>query len=191
MWERNPFTLLKAAAPQVQPSAFEKLYLASWLIDGGKQLVLVGNSETSQVQRIVAEPNQNNLRLAKIRLNLDPRLVEAVISDGSEVGTVKFRYNVQFASGAVSPSPPGDGNGPAQNPFLAGYQAPSGQSQSSSLQQTMPVDQAYRIYGSSAKRRSAKSAGGTVTRQGGLFRFGEIACAAPSDPQGARGKNEA
>jgi hypothetical protein len=142
VWERNPFTLGKAAAPQLQPSVFDKLYLASWLIDGGKLGILVGNSETNEVQRIVAEPNHNNLRLVKMRLNLNPRLVEAIISDGNEVGTLKFRYDPQF----VSQSPPGDGNGPAQNPVVGGSQAPSRQSQRSSLQQTMPVNQPYRIY---------------------------------------------
>jgi hypothetical protein len=146
VWERNPFTLVKAAAPQVQPSAFEKVYLASWLIDGGKQEILVENSETNEVQRIAAEPNHNNLRLVKMRLNLNPRLVEAVISDGNEVGTLKFRYDAQFASGSTSPSPARDRNGPAQSPVVAGFQAPSRQSQSSSLQQSMPVNQPYRIY---------------------------------------------
>jgi hypothetical protein len=142
VWERNPFTLGRVATPQVQPSVFEKLYLASWLNDGGKLVILVENSETNEVQRIATEPNHNNLCLIKMRLNLNPRLVVAVISDGNEVGTLKFRYDAQFASG----SPPGDGNGPAQNPVVAVSQAPSRQRQRSSLQQTMPVNQPYRIY---------------------------------------------
>jgi len=147
VWERNPFTLVQAAPPQVRPPAFAKLYLASWLIDGGKQVILVENSETNEVQRIVAEPNQNNMRLVKMRLNQDPRLVEAMISDGHQSGTVKFRYDAQLTSGpSTAQVPPGDSSGPAQNPAGSGSQAVSPQSQSPGLQQTAPVGQPYRIY---------------------------------------------
>ena len=165
VWERNPFMLGKAAAPQVQPSVFEKLYLASWLNDGGKLVILVENWETNEVQRIAAEPNHNNLRLVKMRLNLNPRLVGAVISDGNEVGTLKFRCDAQFASG----SPAGDGNGPAQNPVVAGSQAPSRQSQRSSLQQTIPVNQPYRIYPGRPRVHheggGSRQSSGTATRR--------------------------
>ena len=41
LWERNPFTLVRAAVSQAQPSAFEKLYLTSWLVDGGREVISV------------------------------------------------------------------------------------------------------------------------------------------------------
>lgn len=135
LWERNPFTLAKAAAPQVQPSAFEKLYLASWLMDGGKEVVWVENSETKEGQRIAAEPNQNNMRLIEMHLNLNPRLVEAVISDGNEKGTIKFRFDGQ--------PPPGPTTSLAQAPSANAADARTPVSQES-----VPVDRApaSRIY---------------------------------------------
>lgn len=99
VWERNPFTLVKPTAPERLPSAFEKLFLASWLKDGGKEVVLVENSETNEVQRITAVPNQNNLRLVEMHPNPNPQFVEVVISDGKEQGTVKFRFDVQPSTG--------------------------------------------------------------------------------------------
>jgi hypothetical protein len=152
VWEWNPFALVKAAAPKVQPSAFAKLNLTSWLIDGGKEVICVENSETKDVQTIGAEANQNNLRLIELRRNVDPSVVEAVISDGKEMGTVKFRYNDQLPQVAmISPSaqaPTGGPSAPAQNPAVADSQAASRGSQSSVLQQTVPANQAvpYRIY---------------------------------------------
>lgn len=104
VWERNPFTLVKAPASQVQSSTFEKLYLASWLIEGGKEVISVENSETKELQRIAAEPNQNNMRLIELHLNLNPRFVDAVISDGNEQGTVKFRYDDQLIHGPTTPT---------------------------------------------------------------------------------------
>jgi hypothetical protein len=95
VWERNPFTLVKPAAPERLPSAFEKLFLASWLKDGGEEVVLVQNSETNEVQRITAVPNHNDLRLVEMHPNENPQLVEVVLSDGKEQGTVKFRFDVQ------------------------------------------------------------------------------------------------
>jgi hypothetical protein len=99
LWERNPFVEAKAATPQVRSSVFDKLFLASWLIDAGKEVVCVQNSETDEVQRITAEPNQNNLRLVGIHLSSNPQVVEAVISDGKEQGTVKFRLGDQSPLG--------------------------------------------------------------------------------------------
>jgi hypothetical protein len=95
IWEHNPFTLMKPVAPERQVSPFEKLFLTSWLNNGGEEMVLVQNSETNEVQRITAAPNQNNLHLVEMHQNQDPQLVEAVISDGKEQGTVKFRFDAQ------------------------------------------------------------------------------------------------
>jgi hypothetical protein len=111
VWERNPFTLMKPTAPESPPSAFEKLFMSSWLKDGAKEVVLVQNMETNEVQRITAVSNQNNLRLVEMHPNSNPQFVEAIISDGKEQGTVKFRLDVQPSSG----EPPLGAAGPASN----------------------------------------------------------------------------
>ena len=104
VWERNPFTLVTPSAPQAHHSPFEKLFLTSWLKDGYRDVIFVQNLETNEVQKITAEPNQSNLRLIGLRLNPSPQLVEAVISDGKEQGSVKFRFDVQTPAGqAASP----------------------------------------------------------------------------------------
>jgi hypothetical protein len=102
VWERNPFTLVTPAAPQAQHSPFEKLFLTSWLKDGHRDVIFVQNLETNEVQRIAAEPNQSNLRLIALRLNPNPQLVEAVISDGKEQGSVRFRFDVQTPVGQTA-----------------------------------------------------------------------------------------
>jgi hypothetical protein len=99
VWERNPFTLVKATNPETLPSAFDKLYLASWLKVDGKEVVMVQNSVTNEVQKITASPNQNRLRLVEIHPNSDPKSVEVVISNGQEQGTVKFRFDIQPPAG--------------------------------------------------------------------------------------------
>jgi hypothetical protein len=92
VWERNPFTLVTPSVLKSQPSAFEKLFLASWLREGGKDVIIVQNLDTNATQRITAEPNQNSLYLIEMRLNANPQLTEAIISDGKERGGVKFRF---------------------------------------------------------------------------------------------------
>jgi hypothetical protein len=98
LWERNPFTLPSEAAPQAKASAFDSLFLTCWLNDGGKEVIFVQNSQTSEVQRITAEPNQNNLRLLGMHLNSNPQFVEAALAAGKEQGKVRFRFDVQGAS---------------------------------------------------------------------------------------------
>jgi hypothetical protein len=95
VWERNPFTWGRQAGPQAQPSLFGKLFMTTWLNDGGKEVISVQNSETNEVQQIALEPNYNNMRLIELHLNANPRFVEAIISDGKRQGTVKFRLDVQ------------------------------------------------------------------------------------------------
>jgi hypothetical protein len=152
VWERNPFTPVKSAAAKVQPSAFAKLNLTSWLIDGGKEVICVENSETKDVQTIGAELNQNNLRLIELRRSVNPRVVEAVISDGKELGTVKFRYNDQLPQvPMISPSaqaPTGGLSVAAQNPAVPGFQGALLRNQTSGFQQPVEVKQPapYRIY---------------------------------------------
>jgi hypothetical protein len=90
-------------------SPFEKLFLARWLNDGTGDEIFVLNSETNDVQKITSEPNQNNLRLVWIHPNPNPQFTEAVISDGKEQGSVKFRFDASSGTGemgmAVSEGP--------------------------------------------------------------------------------------
>ena len=102
VWERNPFILVTADAPKAQHSPFEKLFLTSWLKDGRKDVIFIQNLETNEVQKITGEPNQSNLRLVALHLDPTPQLVEAVISDGKEQGSVKFRLDVQATSGQTA-----------------------------------------------------------------------------------------
>ena len=99
VWERNPFSLVTAVAQERKPSPFDKLFLASWLKDGDKEVVMVQDSETNQLQRITAEFNQNNLRLIEIHLDPNAQLVAAILSDGKEQGSVKFRFSAQPGTG--------------------------------------------------------------------------------------------
>jgi hypothetical protein len=115
VWEHNPFTLMKPSAPKKAPSSFEKLFLASWLNNGGEEVVLVQNSETNEVQRVTPLPNQNNLRLVEMHPNPNPQLVEVVISDGKEQGTVKFRFDVQPSSNQTSPVEGGQGSAQSES----------------------------------------------------------------------------
>ena len=110
LWERNPFTLVAPAAPQAQPSVFDKLVLVSWLKDAGKNVIFVQNTETNDTQKITSEPNKNNFRIVEIHPNDNPKLVEAVISNGSEKGTVKFRFEAPgVANQPIAPVPPAMG----------------------------------------------------------------------------------
>jgi hypothetical protein len=102
LWEHNPFTEAKVAASQVRSSVFDKLFLTSWLIDAGKQVICVQNSETNEVQTVTAKSNQNNLHLVGMHLNSNPQFVEAIISDGREQGTVKYRLGDQHPVGPTT-----------------------------------------------------------------------------------------
>jgi hypothetical protein len=96
LWARNPFTLVAPTVPQIKHSAFDKLFLTSWLKDSGKDAAFIQDSETNEVQKITAEPNKDNLRLIALHLSPSPQLVEALISDGKEIRPVKFRLEVQL-----------------------------------------------------------------------------------------------
>jgi len=102
VWERNPFAPATTRAAQPQPSAFDKLFLTSWLKDDGNFVVFVQSSDTNEVQRITTKPNQGNLRLIEMHLNPNPALVEAVISDSTQKGAVKFRVGQPSAEPASS-----------------------------------------------------------------------------------------
>jgi hypothetical protein len=102
VWERNPFTLVTPVVGQSEGSVFDKLFLTSWLKDGGRDVVFIQNSETSEVQKITVAPNQDNFRLIALQLNPNPKLVEALISDGKMQGRVKFRLESQPAAGQTT-----------------------------------------------------------------------------------------
>lgn len=169
VWERNPFTLVTPTAPQAQHSAFDKLILTSWLKDGRADVIFIQNLETNEVQKITAEPNQDNLRLIALHLNPNPQFVDALISDGKEQGPVKFRFDVQ-SSVAQTASPPAQVTNKgaaarASNPVQAAsatlprpqVNPPNGQT--SGLSATAPVDQPLaRRFDSGAPR--AKFQGG-------------------------------
>jgi hypothetical protein len=77
---------------QAQAGAFGNLVLVSWLEDAGKDVIYVQNTETNDVQKITSEPNLDNFRIVVLHPNADPRLFEAVISNGSQQGPVRFRF---------------------------------------------------------------------------------------------------
>jgi hypothetical protein len=77
--------------PQAQAGMFGKLALVGWLQDAGKDLIFVQNTETNRVQKITSEPNKDNFRIVEVHPNANPKLFEAIISNGSEQGLVRCR----------------------------------------------------------------------------------------------------
>ncbi len=95
LWERNPFTLVTPAA-QIQPEAFNKLAVVSWLNEGGKDSLFVQDADTNDVQKITDVPNDKGIRIVEVRAKggKDFQMIrdfEAVISNGVEQGTIKFK----------------------------------------------------------------------------------------------------
>jgi hypothetical protein len=78
--------------PQTHVGAFGNLVLVSWLEDAGKDVIYVQNTETNDVQKITSEPNLDNFRIVELHPNADPKLFEAVISNGVQQGPVTFRF---------------------------------------------------------------------------------------------------
>jgi hypothetical protein len=109
VWIRNPFTLVTPVVAKLQPNMFDKLILANWLNDGGKDVVFVQNRETNEIEKVTIEPNAHHLRLVSIHRDPDPEKVVVVLSDGNEQGSVRFRTEVEpsvaqnqaFAPGSV------------------------------------------------------------------------------------------
>ncbi len=119
VWERNPFTLVTPVVVQAKPKVFDKLVLLSWLNDGSKDVVFVQNTETNEVQKITTEANSDNLRLVAIHKAADPKLAEVVLSNGTDQGTVKFRFDAVAAApqqNVAQPAAPTDGVQNVQNP---------------------------------------------------------------------------
>jgi hypothetical protein len=78
--------------PQTQVATFGNLVLVSWLEDAGKDVIYVQNTETNDVQKITSKPNLDNFRIVELHPNADPKLSEAVISNGVQQGPVRFRF---------------------------------------------------------------------------------------------------
>jgi hypothetical protein len=95
LWEHNPFAPAVAvtSAPQISP--LDSLFLSSWLRKDGRDVVIVQNLQTNDTLTITTEPDPHKLRLIQMNLNPDPRLVEAVISDGNERRAIKYRFDGQ------------------------------------------------------------------------------------------------
>jgi hypothetical protein len=80
---------LVTQTPNTQGGPFANLILVGWLNDAGNYVIFVQNTETKKLQKVTSEPNKDHFRIIEIRPNADPKLVEAVISNGTDEGTVK------------------------------------------------------------------------------------------------------
>jgi hypothetical protein len=87
-------------------SILDKLVLVSWLDDAGKIAIFVQNTETNDVQRVTSEPNKDHFRIVEIHPNADPKLFEAVISNGSEQRPVRFRLTAPDRSPQIGTTSP-------------------------------------------------------------------------------------
>jgi hypothetical protein len=77
---------------QAGTGPFSKFVVVSYLQDRGKDVVSVKNIETNDVQRVTSEPNIDHLRLVAVHPNPDPRQFQAIISNGSDQGPVRFQF---------------------------------------------------------------------------------------------------
>jgi hypothetical protein len=142
LWERNPFTLVTPVVTQAQPGAFDKFVLESWTKEGAADAILVQNTENNEVQKITSKPNQNHLRLIRLDLNprenpntngptIDPKHVEAIISDGSTQGSVHFKIDSEgSANGENATTLPGQEPQPGgmpSTPYATPYPNPATQ----------------------------------------------------------------
>jgi hypothetical protein len=71
---------------------FKKLVVVSYLNDRGKDVISVKNTETNDVQRITSQPNIDHFRIVEIHPNPDQRQFEAIISNGTDQGPVRFQF---------------------------------------------------------------------------------------------------
>ena len=77
---------------QLGPGPFGKFVIVSYLKDRGKDMIALKNIETNDVQRITSQPNIDHLHLVEIHPNPDLRQFEAIISNGSDQGPVRFQF---------------------------------------------------------------------------------------------------
>jgi hypothetical protein len=78
--------------PPGSAGVFGNLVLVSWLEEAGKDVIYVQNVATNDIQKITSEPNLDNFRIVELHRNADPKLFEAVISNGNQQGPVRFRF---------------------------------------------------------------------------------------------------
>jgi hypothetical protein len=141
LWERNPFTLVTPSV-QVQSQTFSKLAVVSWLNEGGKDSVFVQDTDTNDVEKVTEVPNDKGLRIIEIHAKggKDFQIVrdfEAVISNGSEQGTIKFKPQASgpmIASNPINPMQVNPEGGP--NPQI--QQQLPGQIPGANVQPTPP-----------------------------------------------------
>jgi hypothetical protein len=91
---RDPFldkSVKTTIMGEYKANVLDKLVLVSWLDDAGKIVIFVQNTATNDVQKVTTEPNKDHFRIVEIHPNADPKLFEAVISNGIEKGPVRFR----------------------------------------------------------------------------------------------------
>jgi hypothetical protein len=109
LWEKNPFTLTTPATPVAQESIFDKLVLVSWMKTDGKDTVYLRHTDTNAVDKVTADAGPSNLRLIEVHPNPNPRLFEAVISDGTQQKPLKFSFEaastVAVSNPPVAPNP--------------------------------------------------------------------------------------
>jgi hypothetical protein len=89
---QNFQSVTPAFPPANVAGAFGNLVLVSWLEDAGKDVIYVENTETNDVQKITSEPNLENFRIVELHPSADPKLFEAIISNGSQQGPVRFHF---------------------------------------------------------------------------------------------------
>jgi hypothetical protein len=125
---RDPFldkSVKTTLVGEYKANVLDKLVLVSWLDDAGKTVIFVQNTETNDVQRVTSEPNKDHFRILEIHPNADPKLFEAVISNGSEKGPVRFRLTPPDQKpqiGTTSPRPT-----PTKKPEIGTIIPPSAQ----------------------------------------------------------------
>jgi hypothetical protein len=90
--EATQTTKSTPTTPQAPAGMFGKFVLVGWLQDAGKDVIFVQNTETNRVQKITSEPNKNNFRIVEVHPNANPKLFEAIISNGSEQELVRCRF---------------------------------------------------------------------------------------------------
>jgi hypothetical protein len=125
---RDPFldkSVKTTIVGEYKANVLDKLVLVSWLDEAGKIVIFVQNTETNDVQKVTSEPNKDHFRILEIHPNADPKLFEAVISNGSEKGPVRFRLTSPDRSPQIgTTSPPA---APTKKPQIQPMSPPVGQ----------------------------------------------------------------
>jgi hypothetical protein len=105
IWERNPFTLVTPSLGG-PASPFSKLILVNWLHDKGKDILFVEDTETNEVKKVTKEDgaNSDQLRLIEVVPNKNPSLIFAKLTNGTEEGIVKFKFDQAQNNQVVNPS---------------------------------------------------------------------------------------